>query len=622
MTSTNVGFNESNVEVSGSTITFNNYHYNSNANSDSSNNDSSNKRNAPQGSQKSSSPKRVKIDNDSNDDRQAPQKSQESNSPKRVKIDNDSNDDRKKIKSNGKEQEKLRKTTNWPSYLSSLSCRHIMVNAALNPFYQTSFPQKNCTHRHDTNKGYDNCFQNAIFICVTCTLANQSMETVWVCGRCMCSKEELYNIDHNNLGPSTCLEEILCGREDSHHVLKGLPMTYSKKGDILTPDTNYIIVLLVASYIRYIQKNMQIINIAYNWLMTDLNSVIPIDQECSESSKLSESSKSSKSSVSSDPILDDIYEKLFIDNKREPRIAGVPIKQSNIAPPPRIEIAQHAQNDENGRDVAHEQVKNAHDQEGDQNVQSTTSISPSEPVLTSESTESFVRHQNSDDSDDSVDSSDSHIQTQAHDQEGDRGQNVQGTTSVPQFINTQHDQNDVNGRDIVQIQNPSNYKLSYDSIQYITDPRGQNVPSTTSVPPIIDTVLERSPSPSVDYDGPGDSSDSSDSNAVHHFQEFQMNVEGDRGQHVPSTTSVPPIIDTVLEKSPPDGDGPLTRTLSDNSGLWNIQDVEEIDYDDLKDKFLGDLSSNSVYSLSRSCTPFDSISRCCSVSPLNNYGIC
>ena len=492
-----------------------------------------------------------------------------------------------------------------------------MVNATLNPFYQTSFPQKYCTHRHDTNKEYDNCFQNAIFICVTCTLANQSMETVWVCGKCMCSKEELKNIDHNNLGPSTCLEEILYGREDSHHVLKGLPMTYSKKGDTLTPDTNYNIVLLVASYIRYIQKNMQIINKAYNWLMTDLNSVIPIDQESSESSKLSESSTSSKSSVSSDPILDDIYEECFNNNKREPSIAGVPIKQSNIAPTPRIEIAQHGQNDENGRDVVHEQVKNdiqhqGHDQEGDQNVQSTTSISPSEPVLTSESTESFVRHQNSDDSDDS---DDSHIQTQAHDQEGDRGQNVQSTTSVPQFINTQHDQNDVNGRDIVQIQNPSNYKLSYDSIQYITDPRDQNVPSATS-------VLERSPSPSVDYDGPGDSSYSSDSDAVPHFQEIQVNVEGDRGQNVPSTTSVPPIIDTVLEKSPPDGDGPLTRTLSDNSGLWNIQDVEEIDYDDLKDKFLGDLSSNSVYSLSRSCTPFDSISRCCSVSPLNNYGIC
>ena len=133
--------------------------------------------------------------------------------------------------------------------------------------------------------------------------------------------------------------------------------------------------------------------------MTDLNSVIPIDQESSESSKLSESSTSSKSSVSSDPILDDIYEECFNNNKREPSIAGVPIKQSNIAPTRRIEIAQHGQNDENGRDVVHEQVKNdiqpqAHDQEGDQNVQSTTS----------ESTESFVRHQNSDDSGDSDDS--------------------------------------------------------------------------------------------------------------------------------------------------------------------------------------------------------------------------
>ena len=529
----NVGFNESSVEVSGSTITFNNYHYNSNANSDSSNNDytkkdSSNKRNAPQGSKESSSPKRVKSDNVSSSNEiksNGDSKDSSLDDRKNIKSNGDnketSSDDRKKIKSNGKEQEKLRKTTNWPSYLSSLSCRHIMVNATLNPFFQTSFAQKNCTHKHDTNKGYDNCFQHAIFICVTCTLANQSMETVWVCGKCMCSKEELNNIDSNNLGPSTCLEEILYGREDSHHVRKGLPMTYSKKGDTLTPDTNYIIVLLVASYIRYIQKNMQIINIAYNWLMTDLNSVIPIDQESTESSKLSESSTSSKLSVSSDPILDDTYEELFNNNKGESSIAGVPIKQSNIAPTPRIEIAQHGQNDEKGRDVVHEQVKNdiqpqAHDQEGDQNVQSTTSISPSEPVLTSESTESFVRHENSDDSDDSVDSvdsSDSHIQTQAHDQAGDRGQNVQSTTSVPQFINTQHDQNDVNGPDIVQIQNPSNYKLSYDSIQYITDPRN----------PITDDSVDSDDSDADYYDSPNSSSWNINNQYVRDFQNNSLN---------------------------------------------------------------------------------------------------
>ena len=68
------------------------------------------------------------------------------------------------------------------------------------------------------------------------------------------------------------------------------------------------------------------------------------------------------------------------------------------------------------------------------------------------------------------------IQPQGHDQEGDRGQNVQSTTSVPPSeLSESSNQN-------VQIQNPLNYNLSFDSIQYITDPRTQQQPSIAGVP--------------------------------------------------------------------------------------------------------------------------------------------
>jgi hypothetical protein len=53
-----------------------------------------------------------------------------------------------------------------------------------------------------------------------CNFATQSMDTVWVCGKCISTKDEIIN---NIIGPNTCLDEELHAREDSYHQRKGLP---------------------------------------------------------------------------------------------------------------------------------------------------------------------------------------------------------------------------------------------------------------------------------------------------------------------------------------------------------------------------------------------------------------